>query len=438
MTLPLRRIASPLTALLAALLASSAATAAPTWITVGERAHALLARVAPAARTLSSRDVTVLAPAQRHSPALVTASERVYAVEIDDEQLPALSTQVHEELHRCGGYAQHASMAEALAVLHRLQGTPQAAPDVLAPSYVINNQALVTGMLPQLQASNILSTISSLAAFQNRRYQSSHGVAASNWLYTQWLQLAGNGSRRDVRVSQFTHPNWIQKSVSLEFSGSSNSGEVIVIGAHLDSIAGGGMETARAPGADDDASGVATMTEIIRVLMANNYRPERGLRFVAYAAEEVGLLGSREVVASYRAERRKVVGVMQLDMTAYQGTATDLWIYTDYTDPAQNAFLVSLANTYMPQLTIGYDRCGYGCSDHASWFNAGYIASFPFESSFSTDNPTIHTANDTIATFGSQANHALKFAQLGLAYALELTADPAPAPKPVAVAKAAR
>ena len=371
-------------------------------------------------RTLSSTQVAVTVPVQRGKNAqLKRSSETVYAVEIDDAVLPELSEQVHEKLRRCGGFMQHASMAEALAVLHRAGvGTPE---PTLAPSYTIDNQALVNSMIQQPQASNILATIQTLSDFQNRRHTSSHGAAASNWLFNQWKALQPQ-FRRDVQVRQFTH-SWGQKSVIMDFLGSTNSAEVIVIGGHLDSTASGNAETVRAPGADDDASGVATLTEVIRVLVANNYTPKRTIRFIAYAAEEAGLLGSRDIAIAAAGDRARVVGVMQLDMTAYKGDNTDLWIYTDYTNAAQNQFLANLAAAYLPELSVGYDACGYGCSDHASWHNRGYIASFPFEASDNTYNPRIHTALDTIATFGGTANHAVKFSKLALAYALELGSD---------------
>jgi len=72
---------------------------------------------------------------------------------------------------------------------------------------------------------------------------------------------------------------------------------------------------------------------------------------------------------------------------------------------------------------VAYDPCGYACSDHASWTGHGFAASMPFESSFAHDNKAIHTANDTIATFGGTADHALKFSQLALAFAVELGSD---------------
>ena len=420
--LPRRLLA---TAALLATFAAPAAMAGTTWITVGDKALSLLQKTAPEARVLSSARVPVTVPLQRGAPVLMRSTEGVHAVEVDEDALDGLSTALHTQLHKCSGFVQHASMAEALATLQLLQRPEQ---PTATPSYAIDNVATVNALLPQLQASNILSTITQLSNFQNRRHRSTHGVAASNWLFNQWKTLGG--TRRGVKVTQITHASWPQKSVSFEIAGNGGSSEVIVIGAHLDSTVSGittaTLETARAPGADDDASGVATLTELIRVMMVNNYKPARTIRFVAYAAEEVGLLGSRDVVATANSQRAKVVGVMQLDMTAYAGGGKDLWIYTDYTNPAQNQFLANLAAAYLPELTVGYDVCGYGCSDHASWHNAGYVASFPFEAADSSYNFQLHTVNDTTATFGNQALHALKFAKLAMAYAVELGSDRVP------------
>jgi leucyl aminopeptidase len=403
---------------LSALPALPALAAETAWITVGDGAWRLLAPQAEGARVLSTRDVAVNVPVQRGSPALTQAHERVHAVQLDADWLPLLSHEVHEKLRRCGGFVRHESAAEALAVLHRLQGT---ATPALAPSYTLDDAAQVTPMLPLLQESRILSTIQTLSDFQNRLYNSAHGVAASDWLFQHWKQLSAG--RSWMRVSQVAHAGWPQKSVKLRIAGNGNAAETVVLGAHLDSISGNASAEVRAPGADDDASGVAALTEIIRVMADSSYRPRRSIEFIAYAAEEVGLRGSQQIAKQYQRQAKPVVGVLQLDMTAFQGDLTDLWIFTDFTNAAQNQFVAELAASYLPQLSVGYDRCGYACSDHASWTGRGFAASFPFESSDATYNRAIHTDRDTTATFGNQALHALKFTQLGLAYAVELGSD---------------
>jgi leucyl aminopeptidase len=202
--------------------------------------------------------------------------------------------------------------------------------------------------------------------------------------------------------------------------------EVVVLGAHQDSIAGGNCSNDQAPGADDDASGIASLSEVIRVALSMGYQPKRTVKFMAYAAEEIGLRGSNEIAANFQQTGVNVVGVFQLDMTNYEGSPSDIYLIGDNTNSAQNAFVGSLIDTYLSGLTRGTTFCQYACSDHASWHSRGYATSFPFEAHFRPNppppqyNPFIHTASDTLAQSGNNANHALKFSQLAAAYMAEM------------------
>jgi leucyl aminopeptidase len=399
----------------------SAQAADKVWISLGSDAYALLADLQPGLRSSAQRTLVVNVP-DGSSGQLRRETEVVHVVGVDEALLPRLSDAVHESLRHCGGYVRHSSLAEATQALDSQRSIGQRGENALQAKYPIDNQDLVAPMLTQVQDSQILSTIQTLSDFQNRYYTTSHGVSASDHIYNTWTALAAG--KPYVSVRQVTHASWPQKSVVLTLKGQSRKNQIIVLGGHMDSILSGGTnENSRAPGADDDASGIASLTEVIRVLMANNYRPERTIEIMAYAAEEVGLRGSDAIARDYKTQRKKVKGVLQLDMTNYQGTATDIYLYTDYTNASQNQFLANLASTYLPTLKVGYDRCGYGCSDHASWTNQGFPASFPFESSFNTHDPYIHTSNDTLANTGNQAAHAAKFSKLALAYAVELGSD---------------
>jgi bacterial leucyl aminopeptidase len=409
-------------AVCAALLAlcSNALAGEKVWISLGDAALSQL-RKHMQVELAASAQVPATAPLSG-----ATRAEGIHLVQVDEDILAHLSQSIHAELHRCGGFMFHATEAEGRATLMRASGatqrTAQATIAATRPSYVIDQQTTVNPLLAQMQASNIGQTIVDLSNFQNRYYQTSYGQNASDWLKQRWTTLA-NG-RSDITIEQFTHPNWKQKSVIATIKGTDNASEVVVIGGHLDSINQSNTgETARAPGADDDASGVASLTEVFRVLASNNYKPRRTLKFMAYAAEEVGLRGSKEIANSYAAAGTNVVGVMQLDMTNYKGSTNDIYIFTDYTDSAQNTFVANLIATYLPTLKVGSDQCGYACSDHASWNAKGYAASMPFESAMGQDDPYIHTANDTYANTGNQADHALKFARMGLAYMVELGSD---------------
>jgi len=405
---------------LATCFVASAQAGPMVWASMGEDSYRLLRRAGAQLEQVEPFSVAVQAPDAEGR--IGTRNESVYLMQVDEEALPRLSHEVHENLKKCGGFMIHTSRAEGRKAVADFRESAKRANQPAGVSYGIDDQTEVNALMPQLQESNIRSTIVKLSTeYKNRYYTTTGGVNSSNDLAATWKALAGG--RTDVTVKQFTHPSWPQKSVILEIKGTTNPGKIVVIGGHLDSTIGWTNENSIAPGADDDASGVATLQEVMRVLLSSNYKPKRTLQFMAYAAEEVGLKGSQGIATDYRNKDKKVVGVLQLDMTNYQGASSDVTMITDYTNAAQNKFLKDLAAHYLPSLSVNEDRCGYACSDHASWTNKGYVASFPFEAPMGDDNPYIHTANDTISKSGNNANHALKFAKLALAYAVELGSD---------------
>jgi leucyl aminopeptidase len=335
---------------------------------------------------------------------LATTSDHT-VLEVADDQLEPLSEQMHLKFHRCGGFIVHASLADALA---------PAQPLATRVEYTLDHPAEVTSVVAALDERAIAQTIRELSAMPNRYYKSAAGAEASNWLAERWRSFA---TRPGVTVQLVDH-GFPQKSVVLTIPGTTRADEVIVIGGHLDSIAMGGL-SANAPGADDDASGIATLTEVARVLLAADYRPERTIKFIAYEAEEIGLRGSQAIVKDFQRAHTNVIGALQLDMTNYKGSDKDIWLMKDFTSTAQNAFLEKLIDTYTGA-TWGLDACGYACSDHASWTKAGVPASMPFESRMKQRNTHIHSGRDTLSQSGNEATHALKFARLGAAYAVEL------------------
>jgi len=117
--------------------------------------------------------------------------------------------------------------------------------------------------------------------------------------------------------------------------------------------------------------------------------------------------------------------MMQLDMTIYPGKSGNgvIGIITDYTDPSLTAFVRLLVDSYS-KLEWVNTRCGYACSDHASWYKAGYAASFPFEGPFSDSSPWIHTADDTLDHYSLE--HGMEFAKVALGFIIELASFPSP------------
>jgi leucyl aminopeptidase len=226
--------------------------------------------------------------------------------------------------------------------------------------------------------------------------------------------------RTDVSVRLFNHVNTNMPSVIMTIEGAEFPDEIVVVGGHLDSTS---FNNNDAPGADDDASGIATMTESVRALFELGFMPNRTIELMAYAAEEIGLVGSAEIAQEYANNNVDVVSAVQFDMTNYSGSAIDVSFISDYTSATLNSFLMSLIDHYnatgVHQIFYGTSLCNYGCSDHASWTSEGYMSSFPFEATFGQHNPNIHTPDDTFSVSGT-ADHAAKFSKLCAEYLIEV------------------
>jgi len=409
----MNRLSGAAAAVLALFLVPVAQTADDTWITL-ERGTAQQALIGLAA---AGRPAALVIVDAGRPEALGTAAREsdvvVGRISVSDvELLPEI---LHQARKRCGGFMRHATREEAEQAAARAKDPTQRTPPPSA-DYTIDNGPVVNAMLPRIQEPGIHTTIVALGNFTNRKYNCSTGVNSATWIKNRWQALAAG--RPDVTVAFYSHPGILQPSVVLTIPGTTLPSEYVVLGAHQDSIAGSGCN-AVAPGEDDDASGIASLTEVLKVALRMGYKPQRTVQFMAYAAEEGGLLGSQDIAGDYDQQNINVVGVFQLDMTNYKGSANDIYIFTDNTNPTQNTYVNNLVTTYLPGLTKGSSSCGYACSDHASWTQHGFPASFPFEATFNGANPFIHTSQDTIENCGNTANHAVKFGKLAVAYMAE-------------------
>ena len=341
----------------------------------------------------------------------------ISVLKIDESALPWLSMFMHREFKRCGGFMVHDSELDASKLVNSVNEKLFAKNNQFI-NYKIDQDDTVTPMIAQLKTDNLLATITKLSSFKNRFYKGESGKQSAAWIKDLWSSLVKG--RSDATVEYFNHSSWDQPSVILTIKGKSD--DTIVLGGHQDSINGWMTgATATAPGADDNASGIATITEVIRVLVENSYQPQKTIKFMAYAAEEVGLLGSNAIAKDFKARNVNVVGVMQLDMTNFKGSRDlDIVMMQDFTNTEQNTFIGTIIDHYVPGIKWGYDKCGYACSDHASWHAQGYPASMPFESKMHEYNGKIHTAKDTLSVSENHADHAIKFAKLALAYIVEL------------------
>ena len=313
------------------------------------------------------------------------------------------------------GYVYKSSKEEALSAINKTKKTNK----ILA--FTIDQDATVTSAIAKVSVENIKNHIQVLENYGTRHHTTAKAQTAVQDLKTKWQNLINASGRSDVSVRVVNHVGTPMPSLVLTINGTTAPNDFIIVGAHMDSITN---TVNNAPGADDDASGIATISEMIRVLLNVNYKPSKTVEFMAYAAEEIGLVGSSEIALDYALNSKNVVSFVQFDMTNYKGSSKDVYLTTDpYNSNDLNLFLIELMEHYNKTgthaFTYGNTICNYGCSDHFSWADNGYDAAFPFEASFSQYNPNIHTTSDKLSNMGNSAAHAAKFAKLGLEFIIE-------------------
>ncbi|KAF4170829.1 hypothetical protein CNMCM8694_005648 [Aspergillus lentulus] len=277
---------------------------------------------------------------------------------------------------------------------------------------ITNDESIIQRRTKERAALDPLSLhtmIEDFSDFQNRFF---NGITASN--------------ATGVAVEVFDHVGWDQPSIIVSIPGI--SAKTIVLGAHQDSITRPCYQVPRdyAPGADDNASGVATLVEALRAILrdpvfAQGHAPNT-LEFHFYAAEEVGLQGSKQIFDSYSSQGREVKAMLNQDMTGYTGyVGTNkperIGVLTDYVDSGLTEFVRTMITTYC---TLPYvdTACGYACSDHASAYLRGYPAAMAFESKFGDHSRFIHTSLDRADTIN--INHVLQHVRLVIGFAYEL------------------
>lgn len=235
------------------------------------------------------------------------------------------------------------------------------------------------------------SSIEILESLGSRQFNSTNALAASNTVVN--LLEAVLSQETQAEIERIDLETTDQQSIVVRWPGKKTPDEIVIVGAHLDSI--NRNDRTNAPGADDNATGVSSLVEIARIIDASSLSFDRTIELHAYAAEEVGLIGSTNLAQAYRTENKRVVAMLQLDMTGFTGSQEQPKIHLIETDTSSQLqlFFSSLAQTYLPkQYTSKPIKAG--TSDHKAWFDAGFPAMFIFEDP-DDFNQALHTANDT-------------------------------------------
>lgn len=247
--------------------------------------------------------------------------------------------------------------------------------------------------IPQLDSARLLRDLSVLAhdSMSGRATGTPATQRAQSFLVTS-LEAAGIAAAYEHMLRPFEWPRGAGANVVAAVPGrAAPDGPVIVLTAHYDHL--GIRDGEVFNGADDNASGVAALLEIGRQLAAEPLKHTALLAFVD--AEEVGLQGSRALVANPPVPFERIALNVNLDMVAR--TAGVLWAGGAYHTPALRPVLEKLAAAAPLTLRLGHDRPGAPEGD--DWTNSSdhgpfHAAGIPFVYFGVEDHPDYHASTD--------------------------------------------
>ncbi len=176
-----------------------------------------------------------------------------------------------------------------------------------------------------------------------------------------------------------------------------NRDEYVVVGGHYDHVGSGEYGSSQPGdihnGADDNASGTAAILEIAETLALeakDGRQPDRSVIFALFTAEELGLIGSRELVAQFPVPVENVVGMLNLDMVGRVRDDT-IFVGGSGTSPA----FVPMVDAAIEDSPLERSYMGGefdSRSDHANFIRQGVPALFLF----SGLHPEYHGPDDDV------------------------------------------
>jgi hypothetical protein len=157
-------------------------------------------------------------------------------------------------------------------------------------------------------ANNLRKHVTAVASREHNFFNLSELAASALYIEKTFAESGHTVMSQRFRVEAVE-----MRNIEVEVAGGSRASEIVLIGAHYDSVAG-------SPGANDNGSGVAAMLELARLLKTS--APGRTLRFVAFVNEEPPFfmgdaMGSRQYTRRSKERGENVVAMFSLETIGY-------------------------------------------------------------------------------------------------------------------------
>ncbi len=216
------------------------------------------------------------------------------------------------------------------------------------------------------------------------------------------------------------YPRIEKYNVVAELPGQTEPGKECLITAHYDNTSEN--PTSYAPGADDNGSGTAAVLTAANVL--KDYQFDYTVKFIGFAGEEQGLLGSEAYAAEAAQREDTILGVYNFDMIAWEGdnnNIIELHAGTGVSSGALADIMIGVISDYsLPLIPQKITSGATDRSDHASFWPYGFPAILGIED-FDEFNPYYHTTSDLISAFDMP--YFTDFSKAGIA-SLAILAQP--------------
>lgn len=268
-------------------------------------------------------------------------------------------------------------------------------------------------MMNQVNMDSLEATVQHLQDYQSRIWDSENAFAASDWIASRMEALGLEVEQQPFYASTWTGSGQAAPNVIGIQRGTLYPDVYVVCGSHFDSFSyeamyGGGT----CPGADDNATGVASVLESARIM--TQYEFEYSIVYCAYGCEEMGLYGSEAYASRCQQEGMEIIGYFNNDMNGYlYGDQIHIdCIYPNSVAPIGDYYM-NVGSVYFPELPIRHVNFSAGDSDHTSFNNHGYMGIYPFED-VDHYSPYIHTPNDLIGVSVTSWEMSQRYCQMNI------------------------
>ncbi|MEG0133244.1 MAG: M20/M25/M40 family metallo-hydrolase [Clostridium sp.] len=224
---------------------------------------------------------------------------------------------------------------------------------------------------------NLVNCVRTLSLIESRHYLNEGNKIAETYL-TDELKKIGY----IVEVDSFQHEGGCYNNIIARLNNGGDKNYIVC--AHYDSIS----KDEKAPGADDNASGVAAVLELARLLKVSDLK--LNMEFVLFNLEEAGGIGSKHLAGRYKEMGIKLEGVINLDtIGTWEGDLSESYPVTYVTNEDSEAFM----NTIIENSNLNLCKCkDMWTDDHGSFWKVGYKA---IELTEIGVTPYMHTGEDT-------------------------------------------